>query len=115
MVSVPATQHFMACQRATKLPPFIMQAQSNTSFLTEVRLQEPVADYLVFTFQRDFGGKDFFHILALRQNLEEFGRDALIEAISDFYFEQPGESARITRNTVVSVLVECLQMPNHFK
>ena len=92
-----------------------MQARSNPSFLIQVQLQEPVTDYLVFTFQRDFGSKNLFHILALRQNLEEFGRDALIEAITDFYFEQPGESARISRNTVVSALTECLQRSNHFK
>ena len=55
-----------------------MQPKCNNNFLIEIDMQEPVAGYLIFTFQSDRRAKNLFHILALRQNLEEFGRDALI-------------------------------------
>ena len=85
-----------------------MQPQSSTHFLIRIDMQAPVAGYLIFTFQRDRLDKNLFHILALRQNLEECGRDALIESITDFYFEQPGEAGRIDRHTVVAALAKCL-------
>ena len=37
---------------------------------------------------------------------------ALIDTIADAYLEQPGEAARLGRHTVVSALMQCLQLPN---
>ena len=111
---VAAGKH-LACssnQFAFPNPSIMHHHDSNDDFLIRIELEEPEPGYLVFTFLRDRRGRDFMILLAKCENREELNRDALIDTIADAYLEQPGEAARLGRHTVVSALMQCLQLPN---
>ncbi|MBF9239762.1 hypothetical protein I2I05_20380 [Hymenobacter sp. BT683] len=82
-----------------------MQEQSNVRFLLGARIQDPTADILTFTFQRDVFGQDLYALQVPRQLLQKLGGQGFIDYLADFYLEQqPAETARIDRGAVVFAL-----------
>ena len=82
-----------------------MQEQSNVRFLLSARIQDPTADILTFTFQRDVSGKDLYYLQVPRQLFQKLGGQGFIDYIADYYLEeQPAEATRIDRGYVVFAL-----------
>jgi len=82
-----------------------MQEKSNVRFLLAARIQDPAAEILTFTFQRDFFGKDLYSLQVPRQLLQKLGGQGFIDYIADYYLEQqPAEATRIDRGAVVFAL-----------
>ena len=79
-----------------------MQEQSNVRFLLGARIQDPTADILTFTFQRDVSGKDLYYLQVPRQLFQKLGGQGFIDYIADYNLEeQPAEATRIDRGYVV--------------
>jgi hypothetical protein len=82
-----------------------MQEQSNVRFLLGARIQDPTADILTYTFQRDIFGKDLYFLQVPHQLREKLGPEAFIEYVADYYLEQqPAELTRIDRSAVIFTL-----------
>lgn len=59
-----------------------MQEQSNVRFLIGARLQDPTADILLFTFQREVPGKDLHSLQVPRQLFQKLGGQGFIDYIA---------------------------------
>ena len=82
-----------------------MQEQSNVRFLLGDRIQDPTANILTYTFQRDVFGKNLHTLQVPRQLRENLGPEAFIEYVADYYLEQqPAELSRIDRSAVIFTL-----------
>ena len=82
-----------------------VQEQSNVRFLLGARIQDPTADILTFTFQRDVLGKDLYSLQVPRQLFQKLGGQGFIDYIADYNLEeQPAEATRIDRGYVVFAL-----------
>ena len=97
--------HAAVIQLLNKPPLQHMQEQSNVRFLIGARIQDPTADILTFTFQRDVLGKDLYSLQVPRQLFQKLGGQGFIDYIADYYLEeQPAEAIRIDRGYVVFAL-----------
>lgn len=82
-----------------------MQEPSNVRFLLGARIQDPTADILTFTFQRDIFSEDLYSLQVPRQLLQKLGGQGFIDYIADYYLEQqPAEAIRIDRGAVTFAL-----------
>jgi len=91
-----------------------MQEKTNVRFLLGARLQDPTADILTFTFQRDIFGEDLHTLQVPRQLRETLGPAAFLDYVADYYLEQqPAEAARIDRAAVLFALTHGWRLPIH--
>ena len=82
-----------------------MKEESNIRYLISARIEDPTADILTFTFQRDVFGKDLYSLQVPRQLFHKLGFQGFIDYIADYYLEeQPAEATRIDRGYVVFAL-----------